>query len=443
MASESRTVTVVPLNGSNYPTWKVQCRMALIKDGLWSIVNGSEIPPDAGEADRYAKFVARRDRALAIVVLSIEPSLLYLLGDPEDPAIVWQKLADQFQKKTWANKLELRRKLYSLRLKGGSSVQEHLKSMTEIFDALSVIGDPVSEEDRVVHLLASLPESYSVLVTALEANAEVPKMEHVTERLLHEERKLKDQSVGTNSEKAMTLKHKKGPKCHHCGKYGHIRRNCRKFAAETKSDSSEKGDTKSVKQHAKAAKVREDDSSSSNSDSDSEIGLVTCHALTTSAGRQDTWIVDSGATCHMSNDRRLFVELRDLEKPLEVTLGDGHDLNAVGRGVVVLQTKLPSGRRKRCKLHDVLYVPKLTHNLLSVSKASDAGKKVRFGEASCQILDENKKLIAVATRAGDLYYLNCCPGFQKSHVTVDKSETMEDLASTFWPPWSEEFAEVG
>ena len=51
----------------------------------------------------------------------------------------------------------------------------------------------------------------------------------------------------------------------------------------------------------------------------------------------------------MSNDRRLFVELRDLEKPLEVTLGNGHDLSAVGCGVVVLQTKLPSGRQKKCQ----------------------------------------------------------------------------------------------
>ena len=56
--------------------------------------------------------------------------------------------------------------------------------MTEIFDALSVVGDPVSEDDRVVHLLASLHESFNMLVTALEANAEVPKMELVTERLL-------------------------------------------------------------------------------------------------------------------------------------------------------------------------------------------------------------------------------------------------------------------
>ena len=55
--------------------------------------------------------------------------------------IVWKKLLDQFQKKTWANKLELRRKLYLLQLKDGESVQKHIKAMTEIFDNLSVIGD--------------------------------------------------------------------------------------------------------------------------------------------------------------------------------------------------------------------------------------------------------------------------------------------------------------
>ena len=80
--------------------------------------------------------------------------------------------------------------------------------MTEIFDGLSIVGDPVTEEDRVVYLLASLPESYNMLVTALEANADVPKMEVVTERLLHEERKLKDRGASEDSEKGMIGRHK-------------------------------------------------------------------------------------------------------------------------------------------------------------------------------------------------------------------------------------------
>ena len=94
------------------------------------------------------------------IVLSIKSSLLCLLGtNPEDPVVVWGKLRDHFQRKTWANKLELRRKLYALRLKDGESVQEHIKKMTDIFESLAVINDPVSDEDRVVHLLASLPDS--------------------------------------------------------------------------------------------------------------------------------------------------------------------------------------------------------------------------------------------------------------------------------------------
>ena len=127
--AEVKTVSIVPLNESNYGTWKIQCRMALTKDGLWGIVSGTEAPPAEADADKFRKFVARRDRALAIIVLSVDPSLLYLLGEPEDPGTVWKKLADQFQKKTWSNKLALRRRLNNLRLKEGESVQKHVKAI--------------------------------------------------------------------------------------------------------------------------------------------------------------------------------------------------------------------------------------------------------------------------------------------------------------------------
>ena len=66
------------------------------------------------EAEPLGKFNTRWDKALAIIVLSVDPTLLYLVGDPTNPIEVWKKLADQFQKKTWANKLHLRKELYSL-----------------------------------------------------------------------------------------------------------------------------------------------------------------------------------------------------------------------------------------------------------------------------------------------------------------------------------------
>ena len=197
--------------------------MALMRDGVWNIVNDTETTPEDRTSESYVTFCTRRDRALATIVLSVEPSLLYLVGDPEDPVAVWKKLSDQFQKKTWANRLVLRRWLHSLRLKDGDLVQEHAKAMTELFNELSVIGDEVTEEDRVVYLLASLPDSYNTLVTALEANVEVPKMEVVTERLLYEERKQTD-CVTSSSEGAMAVKQRtrwRGLRCHYCHKFGH------------------------------------------------------------------------------------------------------------------------------------------------------------------------------------------------------------------------------
>ena len=164
---------VIALNGHNYATWKVQCRMVLMKYGVWKIVEGTEIAPEPVGDNHVAisKFNDRRDKALSTIVLAVDPSLLYLLGDPQDPVDVWRKLADQFQAKTWANKLSLRCKLQRLRLDENRPMQEHIKAMIEVFDELAVIGSPMEEEDRVAQILTSLPDSYNMLVTAFEASS--------------------------------------------------------------------------------------------------------------------------------------------------------------------------------------------------------------------------------------------------------------------------------
>ena len=296
MAELNRSV-VVPLEGSNYATWKIQCRMALIKDDLWSIVDGTETAPT--EADKLIKFRVRKNKALALIVLAVSPKLLYLLGDPDDPREVWTKLANQFQKKSWSNKLQLRRKLYSLRLKDGGSVQDHVKTMTEIFDELSIIGDPISEEDRVVHLLASLPESFSMMVTALEANVEVPKMEIVTERLLHEERKScvqENVDVPTvNQENAFVVKKRKVFNCYHCGKPGHVKKKCWLLKNGGGNASSNRPSNFEEKEKTICAE---------------EVNVSLFAALVSSFENgdveNDSWIVDSRATCHMCNYKQLF-----------------------------------------------------------------------------------------------------------------------------------------
>ena len=344
MATETTKILIKLLNGPNCASWKVQCKMALIKEGLWNIVTGNENAPD--NQGEQAKYLLQRDRASATIVLSVDLTLLYLLGpDPEHPAVVWKKLADQFQKNTWANKLALQRKLCNLKLKDGKSMQKHVKMLTEIFDELSIIGDPLDEENQVVHLLANLPEFYDMLVIGLEASPEVSKLEIVIEK------------SSTIEVKAMTSKHqtsRKGPKCHHCGRFGHIKRECQMLL-----ESPGKNQDNRTTSYSNKRLLRKQKAYGAEEDTEDEgeeiVGLVTGHAL--SANRRSNWVVHSGATCHMCNNEELFHQIIGLETPQELTVDDGHSVQATGPGDVILRMNVPNGKIRKCKLSDVLYAP--------------------------------------------------------------------------------------
>ena len=110
--------------------------------------------------------------------------------------------------------------------------------MTEAFDELAVIAEPISDEDKAVYLLAELPESYDVLVTALESGSDtVPALENVTECLLRKEQTLKDREEVEDSKKLLVARKRKQFMCHYCKKPGHSK-DCRKFV---QPQSSEKG----------------------------------------------------------------------------------------------------------------------------------------------------------------------------------------------------------
>ena len=121
-------------------------------------------------------------------------------------------------------------------------------------------------------------------------------------------------------------------KCFHCTMLGHFKRNCRIRIAEEKKAKS--GRAQLRKQANAAVNARSNSVREDNGDA-----FVVSHAL--AANITNNWIIDSGATSHMCNDKRLFSDFRRLEKPEQVTLGDRHELEAVGRGTVYLSMKMP------------------------------------------------------------------------------------------------------
>ena len=148
------------------------------------------------------------------------------------------------------------------------------------------------------------------------------------------------------------------------------------------------------------------------------IGLIaSAHALSErdSVSNVD-WIIDSGATCNICCNQSLFNSIEDLDEALAVTLGDGKNIEAKQCGTVEVELKQIDGSYKPATLHDVLLVPQLSYNLLSVTRATELGNTFLFDEPTCRIINEYEEVVGFGMKRGNLYLLNC------RYTSVDQNQ---------------------
>ena len=106
---------------------------------------------------------------------------------------------------------------------------------------------------------------------------------------------------------------------------------------------------------------------------DEEYVLIS--ALTdTISHRSNNWIVGSGASKHMTGYKGSFVNMSKHGSPHKVKLGDDYQYPIKGSGEA--SYKLDYG--KLLKMKDVLYVPRLKKNLLSIFALDANGIRVVF-----------------------------------------------------------------
>ena len=177
--------------------------------GIWGFVDETETLRAGATEKQRANFKKQQEKTFLTLALAISPAQLYLITSYDKPKPVWDALCEHFEKNTLANKLLLKKQYFRMEIKKGSSIETHMKEMKELADRLAALGAAVLEEDQVVTLLGSLPPSYQMLVTTLEARNELT-LNYVQQSLVHEEKK---QSSGSSSEKpgshgAMYYSHK-------------------------------------------------------------------------------------------------------------------------------------------------------------------------------------------------------------------------------------------
>jgi hypothetical protein len=177
--------------------------------------------------------------------------------------------------------------------------------------------------------------------------------------------------------------------CFICDKYGHIARNCptrkkgRQFASTVDVD---------PEPHQR----------------DEDIKYEAFFFISSLSGTvptdSDIWIIDSGASKHMTGYRDHMRDLVEKESSLHVVLGDNarYTVKGVGTSTFQLYFDIP------IQLSEVLYIPGMKRNLVFISALKDKGYKVTFSEGKFLAWHKNSHMNSsrvIGVRENNLYRL--------------------------------------
>jgi hypothetical protein len=291
------------------------------------------------------------------------------------------------------------------------------------------------KEERCIYLiLCKLGSSYSVLVPTFYAMKEAigkayvePTIESFCTSLIREEDKLVQLGVintTSTSNKSLVAQQKdkpkypkkqhprnnnkqpKGPKpaqiasapngdkgskyksnntnrhCKFCNKDGHDESKCFKKMVSLEA---------TMKKH----NINIDSSSSSSSHGHACLSAsgFSFNTTSTTTSSSDEWLIDSGASYHMAKDKAIFSAINECNTK-EIFFGDDRSLSVVGSRTIQVENG---------HFNDVLCVPNLSCNLLSVYQIthSGEGKTIEFSPHQVVIKNLKDPKHVLATRIPD------------------------------------------
>ncbi|POM67185.1 Integrase catalytic core protein [Phytophthora palmivora] len=242
----------------------------------------------------------------------------------------WNTLRKYYNRTTLHNRVAMTRRLHEFKMEEGTPTAKHLDAFVELVVGLQTLGDPVDEARQLVFKEKLLKEHERLLKKettekAFRANGNAGRFK----------------GGRGNGRKGNSPKKNGGfkVKCFKCDQVGQMKR-----------DSPSKND-----------------------------GVDNDAVFSVGEGRLSGWLIDSGATSHMTPFREDLFDLEGTVSSIEVTIADGKKLRVAGQGTV----RLTSLNGKHIKMMEVLYIPGLDRRLLSVGKLAERGlTEKKIGKAN-------------------------------------------------------------
>jgi hypothetical protein len=429
MTNEKNGLGFDKLNNANYSSWAFQMMNYLMKENCYDSI---ETRKAAAEWDADMKRMDKK--AWNLINLGVETSQHIHVKSTKGGREAWLKLKEFHVQTSLSARIRVMKNLFRVTLKNGQSMEDHLQYIFEHFSELDEIGYGLKNDMAVSIVLASLNNDYDPLITALEAWDESRlTLNAVRAKLLEEwRRKNRVSEAEPTSENALRVFDRLGkdnrPRCNYCKRRGHLEKNCRIKAADLASHSEENSTEQANYAHvAFSARVQTAkpgilsakkkkgnrvcyicgdkghvmDFCPQKPSVKSEINCIKRPIKTENkevsakmarwskmysnvsyeGNNFQGWIIDSGASNHICCDKGLF---SDLKRGVfgEITVANGEKVFAKGKGTVKLLIDCPEGKLET-ELLNVLYVPEIKSNLISVMKVAEKGFSVNFSGISC------------------------------------------------------------
>ena len=142
------------------------------------------------------------------------------------------------------------------------------------------------------------------------------------------------------------------------------------------------------------------------------------------------WLVDSGATQHMTFSKEFMMNYKDIS-PVDVRLADDGVVQAIGTGDIVMSMKTPQGIKKG-KLRGVWHIPKLSRNLFSVGRFTKDVGPVTFESDGCFVKAKGMQWKLGAREGKGLFKLCMTPVNTDEANVTSSSGCHGDTNSYLW-----------
>ncbi|GJX64372.1 copia LTR rider [Tanacetum coccineum] len=170
-------------DGSNdFGLWHMKMWCLLIQHGWEAVLD--PFPGTMTDADKTAALKTDvYKKAHSALLLCLDNKVLREVNKESSAVGVWLKLETLYMTKSLANKLYLKKKLFTFYMHSGKKLSEHIDEFNKLIDDLANIDVDIDDEDQALMLLMLLPPSYDNFLETLLYGRESLTLEDVLSSL--------------------------------------------------------------------------------------------------------------------------------------------------------------------------------------------------------------------------------------------------------------------